>query len=324
MKKPRPLIFAVLVLVIVTGFYFLQRPSKSLSAEEYEKTKTGLLSTVQNESPREALVELEKLSEENEAVLQLCHPLVHEIGHGAYAKYADVGAALSYQNDVCGSGYIHGVIESYIDEHGYSADALAKLCSTYGVGAVRDNCYHGVGHGLMFYLGNNVPSSVAACDALQDQKARLRCSEGVFMENFASDEVNHPSEYLNRDDIFYICRAQTKPYQKDTCYFYAPTYYLTLHPGAYNAAFDWCKGAEDWFIGTCIKGTSSRVTKENSKRISYAAHECLKLPAEFQNKCAAGIGSYHFTQYANADKTRAMCNKLYPPLINACLSTISD
>ena len=142
------------------------------------------------------------------------------------------------------------------------------------------------------------------------------------MENFASDEENHPSDYLNPEDPFTICRAQDKPYQKDTCYFYAPTYYLSVHSGAYEAVFLWCQHAEEGFVRTCIKGAASRVTKDNSRRISYVAHVCRALPRSYRGACAAGIGSYHYTQFADVQKTRALCEGLYVDLRDACKSVL--
>jgi ABC-type glycerol-3-phosphate transport system permease component len=43
-----------------------------------------------------------------------CHPLLHDLGHAAYSYYGGYAQAIKYQNEICDSGYTHGVLESYL------------------------------------------------------------------------------------------------------------------------------------------------------------------------------------------------------------------
>jgi len=295
-------------------------PVHGLTEEKYKQMEAHLLAVTREGGPNAALSELETLLEGSEEVLQSCHRLVHAIGHEAYETYG-ITRALEHSDEACGAGYTHGVIEAYIEEVGYTKTRLAELCEQYPVGKNRDNCFHGVGHGLMYYHGNNLPEALATCNELGTHRDRLRCTEGTFMENFESDEVFHPSDFVNKEDIFDACRTQKLAYQKGACYFYAPLYFLNSHPRQYETMFKLCGSAEPDFLPTCIKGAASRVTKDTIRRIHYVEWLCSKQTGQ-EKACASGIGSYHFTQFGDEAKTRSMCDSLRPDYQSACLSAL--
>ena len=60
------------------------------------------------QNPAVALDKLDALSKTDTYVLRTCHPLAHEIGHLAYAKYKSVTVAEGYARETCWSGYHHG------------------------------------------------------------------------------------------------------------------------------------------------------------------------------------------------------------------------
>lgn len=324
MKNRIRIALLILALLALIGTLYAVRsfPSEELTPEAYERLRQEVVARTRDTDPRTTLDWLTRKASRDERVLRSCHALVHEIGHTAYEKYGDVARALTYRDEICGSGYIHGVIESYIDEVGYEDGVLEALCEKSIDPADRANCFHGAGHGLMYYTGNSLPESLAACDSLSRAADRLRCAEGVFMENFGSDAIYHPSEYVDAADQHAICRAQRGPGHKGPCYFYAPLYYLNQHSRAYDDAFSLCADAEAEYQSTCVKGTASRVTKENIFRISYAENLCAKQ-GEFRRACAEGIGSYHYTHYSSPEKTRLMCESLRTEFREPCMRTLS-
>jgi hypothetical protein len=81
------------------------------------------------------------------------------------------------------------------------------------------------------------------CDGFEDEFGRSSCANGVFMENFNTEQKAHVSKYLKESDPFYPCAKQAERHKAD-CYLYAPTYYLDLGGDDYAAALEWCEGAE--------------------------------------------------------------------------------
>ncbi len=59
------------------------------------------------------------------------------------------------------------------------------------------NCVHGLGHGFMVVLENELFEALEACDTLTYERERENCYAGAFMENvMAEDHSGHPSKYL--------------------------------------------------------------------------------------------------------------------------------
>src|SRR5207302_2003524 len=106
--------------------------------------------------------------------------------------------------------------------------AMSTMCTQYTPNTYsRFECQHGIGHGLMYYTGNDVPHSLQKCDTFSGTFDQDACYSGVYMENFNSDETMHPSKYLYTDDPFRLCLEHAK-YQ-DECYNNAPFYFLNKH-----------------------------------------------------------------------------------------------
>lgn len=296
--------------------------SDYLSIKEYQQTDKTLTNIVEEKDPRAALQQLTNLMNIDPKIYNSCHGLAHDIGHAAYKKYHDLVQAFGYQDDVCGSGYIHGVIEQYFGNTKDITTALYSICTEYAGQIGEGNCYHGVGHGIMFYTGNNLPQSTYFCDMYKDTLARSRCSEGVFMENFNSAIRFHPSNYLKPTNPMYPCPEQPD-FHKSACYFYAPDYYLTIHPHDYAGAVNWCQTAEPGYILTCINGVGSRTMKQNIGSPKFAESICMQAKTQQQiNTCIDGMVSYYLVQYNSQQKARDMCSHLQAMHQSACYSGV--
>ncbi len=317
--------FYILILVFSMFVFIGNLPKEEdiLDDKSYTKIRDHLVDTLNYKNPRYALDELTKLTIKNKAVLRSCHALAHELGDNAYYRYHNIADAMIYNDDICGSGYTHGVIESYFENFKNTEEALKTVCLGYTEGLKLSSCYHGVGHGLMFNSDDDLPKSIKYCDKYLNMSAKIPCAEGVFMENFNTDQKIHYSKYLDESNPFSICNSQTKPYFKGTCYFYAPLYYLNSHITKYKEAFSWCNSAESSYKSWCIKGVASRMTKENMQNIKYAENICMTLDTESRQICASGIGSYHLTHYSNPELTQKMCLSLNNDLQISCLKEIN-
>ncbi len=85
--------------------------------------------------------------------------MVREIGHAAYEKYDDFGKAMKYQDELCSSGYVHGVIEERFAQSGDILTDMKTMCADYRAGGyLQWQCYHGIGHGVMYYTSNDLPA----------------------------------------------------------------------------------------------------------------------------------------------------------------------
>ncbi len=264
-----------------------------------EKLTEHLTELVRSQGVEAAMKELKRLTD-NPKISAVCHSLVHEIGHAAYEYYQDVTTSLKYQDDFCGSGYIHGVIEERL---GHSKNALQEMRSicTPKNGA----CLHGIGHGLMYFTDNDVPSSLQQCDSFATEYQHRRCAEGVFMENFTSDTSIHPSLFLDVHDPLSLCRTEKR--HKEQCYFYAPRFFIRPGLTFPAPAISVCDPAEPTFRSLCLNGVGSAVMKIHIHDPVTAEELCRNQTGTYDPSCIQGMASYYLVHFNSLKKGRTLC-----------------
>ncbi|MBA3733016.1 hypothetical protein H0W91_01425 [Patescibacteria group bacterium] len=321
-KKLAVAITALLVLAVI--FYKQYKPinqSNLLSSVEYSHIKNELLDVVVIKNPTEALSSL-KIKMDNPLVSSRCHSLTHDIGHVAYEKYKDFDIAMKYQDDICGGGYLHGIIERVFKDSSDINKEMNTICKRYTREDDLDKCYHGVGHGFMYYTNNDLPKSLSMCSEYRSNQTKISCSEGVFMENFGTDTVDHPSNFLDSNNPAYPC-IQQNIFYKGSCYFYAPIYYLSLHDDNYQAGFAWCQTLESSFKMRCTSGMGSRVMKKYITQKDIAEKICL-LKNKFETSaCIDGLVSYYLLQNNSLNLAREMCNDFNDEDKVSCLNSVT-
>ena len=281
-----------------------------LFQEGYEKIRNDLIFIVRDQNPKAALAQLAEQMQMDNALLRSCHPLVHEIGHEAYERYRDFGEAMKYQDEVCNSGYLHGVIEAHFAGSADIFTAKETICTQYRPGSFFSwECYHGVGHGFMYYTANDLPQSLGWCDSYENEFARSSCINGVFMENFNTDQKFHPSQFLKGNDPFYPCAEQERRHKGD-CYVYAPIYFLSLHKDQYVKALEWCEGAESAFRSTCVAGVGSQALKENIASPKFVESVCMAARREQIAPCINGVVKLYINYHGSLDPARELCEQL--------------
>jgi hypothetical protein len=96
---------------------------------------------------------------------------------------------MKYRDELCNSGYLHGIIESKFSQSEDVFADMKAMCGRYEPGRYMSwQCYHGIGHGAMFYTSNDLPRSLEMCDGFEDEFERSSCANGVFMENFNTEQ----------------------------------------------------------------------------------------------------------------------------------------
>ncbi len=284
----------------------------------YDDTVEETTAIVRRKDPRAALARLRTILEREPELESLCHGLVHEIGHAAYEKEG-FDKALSYEDDLCGSGYIHGIVEVHLDNVRDIVAVLPTICRPQAA-----NCFHGIGHGLMYKLKNDLPQSVDLCGTFEKGFQRIQCAEGVFMETYDSETRFHASEYLNEDDPFFACRG-LDAVNEGVCAFYAPRYYLRIHPRAYEAAIDWCihdvpEGPRD----ACIKAIGDTAMKQNINDPLFVEEICMEAPENQRHFCIEGLVSYAIVHEAKSSAGSAVCPQLREENREACEKMVKE
>ena len=300
----------------------LDEGSGELPEERYREMEEELATLVREENPRAALEKLRAEIRTDDALSRSCHALVHDIGHAAYEKYGDFGEAMKYQDEVCNSGYLHGIIESRFEESDDVFADMKTMCDPYPQGSYMSwQCYHGIGHGVMFYTANDLPRSLEMCDGFGSAFGRSNCANGVFMENFNADQKLHLSDYLKESDPFYPCAEQAERH-KAICYLYAPTYLLSLNEGDYAAALEWCKGAQSGFEPSCAYGVGTQAMKENLNDPGLVESVCIEGEPEQTAPCIEGMAGLYINHHGSLEPARDLCARLEKSNRPACYDSV--
>lgn len=284
-------------------------------ARTFDEYKEYFHNLVGEAGPEAAVEALAEEMDRSEVVFEYCHALAHEVGHAAYEEYG-FQEALLFEEDLCGSAYLHGVVEYYLADQTDMLAAMRTVCES-GDGV----CLHGVGHGLMIYTNNDVPAALAYCDEFTDHADQVHCSEGVFMENVGLDLDLHAHPYLKPEDPFYPCNEQEGAYAS-TCYFYAPRFYNRLHEGAYEEAIEWCTTADFAYITDCMRGVGSTMMKYSMNEVSRIDGVCMTAPNEYVPYCIRGLTSYYIVNYASASKGQDLCEAFQESNKEACMAEV--
>lgn len=282
-------------------------------ATPYEALRDRMLGILDRSGPGKALAALDKAIARNPEVSGICHAVAHDIGHATLEKFdGDAARALSQRDDVCGGGYTHGVVELALAYAPDIGQALLEICAPANDGS----CFHGVGHGVMFATGYDIPAALDLCDTSPGDILKIRCGEGVFMQLFTLDDgVGHvatPAGYdpPTSETARGICEDVRLPYAGN-CWFYAPTVWLQEHPEDWSGVVQWCDEAQDG-LGrqTCTRGVGSRAVKYHPDDIPFAAAVCDSVADNVLTDCLGGMGSYWSVHWKGERPKIDVCNHL--------------
>lgn len=316
------ILFFVLV-ITVSGYFFLMRgrgehrevtveyTSNTLSDADYQESLSGYLSLVENIDPSAALGALRKDAEANDALFRSCHALAHEIGRASFEKYQDFATALKYKDDLCNSGYLHGVIENYFNGRADIDSLMAGLCDAYPEHKFMSwQCHHGVGHALMYFSDNDLPASLARCARYADSFARTACTGGAYMENASGEPTAHPSKFLSDSDINFPCN-ESYAIESQTCYIYVPARYLSLNEnGSLEDMLGACDEVDVSHRDYCYQGAGDRIAKAYLGRFDAVQNTCGVLEGGGRAACIKGAVDFYIGQYGTAEQTGLFCSSL--------------
>lgn len=134
-----------------------------------------------------------------------CHFTTHRLGYAAFEKNPDLTENLMNANPTCRNGFHHGVLSAFFDnmkKEGKDISNWHKVSCDKFVGTEKHQpCLHGIGHGLVFYYGDDLKSSVDACHELPDEPFEY-CLDGVMMQ-YTDNELTKSTSF--EEDIPGIC-----------------------------------------------------------------------------------------------------------------------
>ena len=249
---------------------------------------------VRRKGVKRAFADLRLQYVQNSYVVSQCHPLTHVIGRIATKMYRDVGEAYTHGDSFCWSGYYHGVLEGVIGKIGrrHLGERLNRICASLPGKTQYTfdyyNCVHGLGHGVMAYMQDELFDALALCDKLDGSWERESCYSGVFMENVIVDNKNHLTKYLKPTEPLYPCNAVEERY-KASCYLMQTSYMLKITSGDFKKVFGYCGQAEPAFRATCYQSVGRDASGRSVSDIVTTKATCeIGESLEARTNCVVG------------------------------------
>jgi len=244
-------------------------------------------------------------------LLDACHYLLHPIGEAAYERYAKTGdtSFMLPEAALCNYGFYHGFIIKLLEDDPGIATTRA-FCDSLKPTLlerrpdVRDQCYHGVGHGLLDItigsvgsiddpawvrstLGRSTPIALQQC-ALLGETAENDCISGVFHESAMLQEERR--WYTDPRDPLWLCRESAEEYQP-RCFGNMDRLFFKVYPSL--AARDVVVrvqelyGNDERIVRNVVRRFASRAAMREPD-IQEVIGYCREIPDQYQEFCLEG------------------------------------
>jgi hypothetical protein len=233
-KKVLVKYFAAAALIVSVSFLCIKPESDPSTLCEGESASICfgemLTRILRDKGLEHALDRMAELSDSNERFRRVCHDNAHILGREAFNLYEsgrkfDFDSKASY----CSYGFYHGFIEDLLVKRGdyKSAGAFCEEMSSTSSLFVSDECYHGIGHGVVDSYGPEIWAAiydlenraVNVCSLVSKESLHKyeRCLSGVY--NGISDKYLSGGYGLKvADNPFALCEAQDDQTAKQVCY----------------------------------------------------------------------------------------------------------
>jgi hypothetical protein len=317
---------------------WVKRGCGGLSGVQSQCVERALYGVLDRSGVARAMATLDLLAETDRTVRDNAHPLAHGLGIAAYKNPQTMAATFAACPNTQISGCYHGVIQGYfldVSRGGapLTAEQLNAVCAPHARdGLLWGQCNHGLGHGLMALLRNQLPSVLERCDLLRDPNAREGCYGGAFMENIVA--VTHPEATAESHHALSHGGGAADEHagMDHSGMDHSGMDHAAMgHAGAQAAATPWkpldredplypCTVVAEKYRYQCYLIQTSAILPQMAGDIAHTAQACSRAPGNMVHVCYASLGR-DISAYAGRDPRRAqeMCERAGAAAEPACV-----
>lgn len=247
------------------------------------------------------------------APFDLRHVSAHVVGELFYGSEGAEG--IQYCDSSFGFGCFHGFFTRAVSEKGLAVVRnLDEACvGTYGT--LGTGCQHGIGHGIMEYLGYaDVNEALNACGDTTQVVPLLGCTSGVFMEYRKPLTIDGESAEVvprpfDASDPYMPCDRIEDRFRL-SCYFeLGDWWYSTIGPD-YSRMGTLCRNAPSAYRKACFIGVGSIIAPRETYDVSKSLHQCNLVgdsPVEVRY-CKSGAAWSFYANPDFRDRYRVLCS----------------
>lgn len=244
-----------------------------------------------------------------------CHIYAHSVGRESYYLYRGLAFSINDQN--CGSGYIHGVMEALLQHEGPGdlSQKINNLCLSLDKLSLQGQCVHGIGHGLLVYEEYDLPAALDRCKEINQKLFHHFCYTGVFMENIISSEgfSLHPSKtiWVSNDPYFPCNKISLESEIQKACYLYQASRMLDLTSDNFNQVWDLCLDLDNNQSYHCVHNIGQEAAYRTGMDASKTLDIC-RTHLDFIEPCLKGALTLiaHYWEDLVKDQPHKLCREL--------------
>lgn len=251
------------------------------------------------------------------------HNTTHILGESLYDVVGRSG--LSVCDTSFNFGCYHGFFTRAVVREGLSiVSSLDEVCQSSSAPSI---CQHGLGHGILEYLGySKLTEALETCTRTYQPDPLAGCTSGVFME-YNVPLVVEGEQYsvvarplVNEDEPYSPCTEIAAEFQQ-SCYHELPQWWNQVFEGDFarmGVACDTSKYEEICFSGVGnIAGSNGDYSVEKTIAI------CDTMPSSSgRSLCLVSAGGAFVSNIGDRDGARGLCNALPVSEQETCLSSI--
>lgn len=257
---------------------------------------------------QDAYQEFLKKNSEAPAVRQ--HTASHIMGELLFDIEGKEG--IRYCDSSFGFGCYHGLFSIALASESVSAiSEFDRLCVEI-YGPLGTGCQHGIGHGIMEFVGGDrVTEALELCKKTTQVATLLGCSSGVFMEYFTplagAGRLETPkSREIDLKHPHEPCPS-TDPTFQDSCYFELGQSYGTRLPNQHEKQNELCSLVENnRFRDRCYMGLGLIASPLSGYDFDSVVSVCGVM-REGEGACRAGAAWSFYSNPETRSQARSVC-----------------
>lgn len=284
---------------------------KQWSQRQKVLTRQELSKLIDKVGAEGAYAEVKKLSD---LVNPASHSSSHLFGEVLYEKEGISG--ISVCDDYAGFGCYHGLFVKAVSDRGLAvAKELDRAC-VEKFGILGLGCPHGIGHGLVEFLGyDKLNEALDICAQLTWQGELFGCQSGVLMEyNFRTIFEEGGSEVVTREahgNLYEPCQSVAERFGQ-ACFFEQAAWWREVLNSDDEKVGAFCGGINNSTQKeACFLGLGDAVAERSFYDKEAVKEACSRMPDDYGKAlCFTGGAWAYFANPEKENESPSLCEDL--------------
>lgn len=317
MKKTHfklPLFISLITLILLLSYFgFTKTPVKKTLPQTTTKEFVQYKEQILTVGGKQAYQEFKKKNQLLKTNIQ--HNFAHVFGEALYSSLGLSGIR------VCDSDFNYGCYHSVIG-NALAREGLEKVAEiNQQCSSTTDflKCQHGIGHGIIAYLGyeyDNLEQALTICDSLKNRDHIGGCFTGIFMEYNFQTMLSEDAKVRHFDEKspLYPCNKLAVNFQ-DPCFYEQANWWLQVLPGDLKQKTiqidQYCRDLPGGQRDACYSGLGIHYPSYTNWNSKASLAGCLLIQdRNSQLLCIYGVASDFSSRSGYSNQTREICNSL--------------